>query len=116
MKLYKIYHNPRCSKSRQTLSLLQNAGINPEIILYLENKPSAKIISEILHKLQFDSARSLMRTGESLYKDLNLKNENDDAALIKAMSNHPKLIERPIVIKGDKAILGRPPENVLGLF
>lgn len=114
--MIKIYHNPRCSKSRQTLALLSEAGIEPEIILYLASPPSPKEIIDILRKLDFEDPRSLMRKGETIYKDLELKNVQDETALIRAMSENPKLIERPIVIKGDKAVLGRPPENVKGLI
>ena len=107
-----IYHNPRCSKSRQTLKLIEDAGVDVDIVLYLEELPSESAISSLLKKLGFSSARQLMRKGEPAYKELNLKVEQDEAKLISAMSAHPKLIERPIVVKGDKAILGRPPENV----
>lgn len=108
----KIYHNPRCSKSRQTLKLIEEAGELAEIILYLNEPLSSAEITELLGKLDFADARALMRTGEALYKELGLKTEADQAALIEAMSKHPKLIERPIVVKGNAAILGRPPENV----
>lgn len=108
----KIYHNPRCSKSRQTLKLIEEAGETPEIILYLNEPLSSAEISELLGKLGFTDARALMRTGEAIYKELGLKTETDQTALIEAMSQHPKLIERPIVVKGKAAILGRPPENV----
>lgn len=108
----KIYHNPRCSKSRQTLKLIEDAGAEPEISLYLTNLLSPEEIKELLSKLGFSDARQLMRKGEAIYKELNLKDETDQNALIDAMSAHPKLIERPIVVKGNRAILGRPPENV----
>ena len=107
----KIYHNPRCSKSRQTLALIEAAGIEVETILYLQTPLSEVEIKEILNKLGFKSARELIRKGESIYKELNLKEEQDETALIAAMAAHPKLIERPIVVKGKQAILGRPPEN-----
>jgi len=107
-----IYHNPRCSKSRQTLALIKEAGIEPEIVLYLENTISASDIRELLNRLGFNSARDLMRRGEADYKALALKNERDEGALIQAMVSHPKLIERPIVDDGRRAVLGRPPENV----
>ena len=108
-----IYHNPRCSKSRQTLKLIEDAGINVEIVHYLDNLLSKADISALLFKLGFSSARQLMRSGESIYKELNLKLETEESRLLAAMSANPKLIERPIVVKGNKAILGRPPENVL---
>ena len=107
----KIYHNPRCSKSRQTLALIEAAGVEVETVLYLQTPLSAEEIKNILKKLGFESARELMRKGESIYKELNLKNQHDETALIAAMAAHPKLIERPIVVKGQQAILGRPPEN-----
>jgi len=111
-----IYHNPRCSKSRQTLSLITQNGQTPEIVLYLETQPDAAEIKTLLLKLGFNDPRQLMRRGEAIYKELGLKDESDPDALIAAMAAHPKLIERPIVIKGDKAVLGRPPESVLALL
>ncbi|KZY35284.1 arsenate reductase (glutaredoxin) [Oleiphilus sp. HI0043] len=111
-----IYHNPRCSKSRQTLALIEEKGIQPEIVLYLDDTPDAKKISEILGKLGI-GARELLRKGEQAYKDNELADKTlSDAQLIDAMTKFPKLIERPIVIKGDKAVLGRPTENVLELI
>ena len=111
-----IYHNPRCSKSRQTLAILEENGITPEVILYLENTPDAKTIHSLLDKLGI-TARELLRKGEEAYKDLNLKDTSlNDAYLIDKMSEFPKLIERPIVVKGEKAVLGRPPENALKLI
>ncbi|MDX1757658.1 MAG: arsenate reductase (glutaredoxin) [Marinobacter sp.] len=112
----RIFHNPRCSKSRQTLALLEENGVQPEIIRYLDTPPSAEELSDILQLLHLEP-RELMRTKESLYKELNLA---DPAlgrdALIQAMVDNPKLIERPIVIRKGKAVLGRPPENVLDLL
>mgnify|MGYP003683116041 CR=1 FL=1 len=111
-----IYHNPRCSKSRQTLALIEEKGVEADIVLYLETPPSAKELSDLLGKLGI-SARQLLRKGEEAYKDNNLKDAAlSDADLIEAMVKFPKLIERPIVISGDKAVLGRPPENVLELI
>jgi arsenate reductase len=112
----KIYHNPRCSKSRQTLALIEEKGLTPTIIRYLESPPDTAEISDLLMKLGI-SARALLRKGEQDYKDQNLKNTQlSEAELIDAMATHPKLIERPIVVKNNKAILGRPPENVLDLI
>ena len=111
-----IYHNPRCSKSRQTLKLIEEADVSVETVLYLENPLSSEQISEILAKLGFEDARKLMRTGEAIYKELGLRGEGDQTVLIEAMAAHPKLIERPIVVKGNTAILGRPPENVQKLL
>ena len=110
-----IYHNPRCSKSRQTLELLQQHGIEPTIIKYLETPPSQAELSSLLNKLDI-SPRQLMRTKEAVYKELKLADESDDEALLTSMVNNPKLIERPIVVKGEKAVLGRPPENALELI
>ncbi len=107
-----IWHNPRCSKSRQTLKLIEDAGKAVEIVLYLDNPLGEAEIADLLLKLGFQSARDLMRKGESIYRELDLKDVQDQDALIKAMSDHPKLIERPIVSDGQTAILGRPPENV----
>lgn len=112
----KIYHNPRCSKSRQTLALIEEKGITPEIVLYLENTPDQAALKDILGKLGIN-ARDLLRKGEQDYKDNNLKDDSlSDDQLIDKMVEFPKLIERPIVVKGDKAVLGRPPENVLELI
>jgi arsenate reductase len=111
-----IYHNPRCSKSRQTLALIEEKGTSPEIILYLETPPSAKELTAIIEKLGI-KARDLLRKGEQDYKDNDLKNlALSDDELIAQMIKFPKLIERPIVIKGNKAALGRPPESVLPLI
>jgi arsenate reductase len=111
-----IYHNPRCSKSRQTLQLLQAQGIEPTIRLYLEDNPSAKELKQVISKLGI-TPRELLRKGEDAYKENQLNNkELSDTALIKAMVEFPKLIERPIVIKGDQAKLGRPPERVLEIL
>lgn len=107
-----IYHNPRCSKSRQTLALLEEKGIKPQVIEYLKEPLTAEDIQGLLRKLGFVSARELMRSKEEAYKELNLKDEEDESKLIEAMLSHPKLIERPIVVKGSKARLGRPPEAV----
>ncbi len=108
-----ILHNPRCSKSRQTLALLEEKGINPEVILYLENTPSTSELEAIIAKLGV-SIRDIIRTGEDAYRELNLKDaSHSDADLLKAMTEKPKLIQRPIVINGDKAAVGRPPESVL---
>ena len=111
-----IYHNPRCSKSRQTLALLEENGVTPEIVLYLETPPSEATLTELLGKLGIE-ARALLRKGEEAYKTNHLSNKDlSEQQLVAAMVSHPKLIERPIVVKGDKAVLGRPPENVLDLL
>lgn len=111
-----IYHNPRCSKSRATLQLLDEKGIEPTIIEYLKTPPSAEQLDAILRKLGMEP-RQLMRTREAEYKEAGLDDETlDRAALIQAMVEHPKLIERPIVLANDKAAIGRPPENVLEIL
>ena len=110
----KIYHNPRCSKSRDTLSLLKANGIDPQVVLYLETPPDADTLKALLKMLGMTSARELMRQKEDLYKSLNLaaKNLSEDA-LIQAMVENPTLMERPIVVAKGQARIGRPPEQVL---
>jgi arsenate reductase len=110
-----IYHNPRCSKSRTTLALLEENGVNPDVLLYLETPPSAQDISGLLSKLGM-TAGQLVRSGEDVYKECGLNKDSNDAQVLAAMAEHPKLIERPIVVMGDRAVLGRPPENVLALI
>ncbi len=107
----KIFHNSRCSKSRCGLQILEDSGQNFEIIDYLKNPLSEKEIKEILTKLGFTPIQ-LVRKNEAIWKD-NYKNKTlTDNDIIKAMATHPKLIERPIVIKGNKAVIGRPSENI----
>ncbi|MCX4028712.1 arsenate reductase (glutaredoxin) [Endozoicomonas sp. SM1973] len=107
-----IYHNPRCSKSRQTLQRIEAKNINPDIIRYLETPPTAAELKNILQLLGL-SAKQLIRTSEAEYKTLALDLETaTEDQLITAMVQHPKLIQRPIVIANGKAVLGRPPENV----
>ncbi len=112
----KIFHNPRCSKSRKTLQLLQEQGVEPEIIEYLKTPPSAEELDDILQKLAIEP-RELMRKKEAEYKTTGMNDEAlDREALIKGMVSTPKLIERPIVLANDKAAIGRPPENVLTIL
>jgi arsenate reductase len=116
MSQISIFHNPRCSKSRGALELLEERGIQPQIIRYLETPPSVTELKALLGKLGI-GARDLLRTGEDEYKELDLANPAlGDEQLIAAMASHPKLIERPIVIAGDKAVIGRPPEKVLEIL
>jgi arsenate reductase len=111
-----IFHNPRCSKSRATLSLLQEQGIEPEIVLYLESPPDAGELRIILDKLGM-SPRELMRTGEAEFRQQGLEDESlTDDELITAMVANPKLIQRPIVLAGGRAAMGRPPESVLDIL
>jgi arsenate reductase len=111
-----ILHNPRCSKSRQTLALLNENGVEPDIIEYLTSPPSKKQLQEILGKLGM-GPRDLMRKGEAEYKENNLSNPNlTDEQLLQAMIDYPKLIERPIVLANGQARIGRPPESVLEIL
>ena len=111
-----IYHNPRCSKSRQTLQLLEERGVKPEIVLYLEDTPDAGTLKGLLAKLNM-TARELIRSGEDAYKENNLADQSlSEDQLIAAMVEHPKLVQRPIVVNGDKAAMGRPPEAVLNIL
>ncbi|PSJ44898.1 arsenate reductase (glutaredoxin) [Zobellella endophytica] len=112
----RIYHNPRCSKSRETLALLEQHGHQPEVIKYLETPPDVDQLKTLLAQLGMSSARELMRTKEEEYQALGLAEVQDEAALLAAMVAHPKLIERPIVVHNDKAALGRPPEQVLDIL
>lgn len=110
-----IYHNPRCSKSRQTLALLEENGVEAAIVLYLENPLTVKELKAILSKLKmkpFDLVRKSEKVYKEKYKGVTLSDEEWLTALVE----NPKLIERPIVVKGKKAVLGRPPENVLDLI
>ena len=111
-----ILHNPRCSKSRNSLALLKEQGIEPDVRLYLENPPTEDELTSILEMLAI-SAKDLLRRGEPEYKELGLGNQNlSEQQFIQLMIKHPKLIERPIVIAGGKAVIGRPPEQVLNLL
>jgi len=111
-----IWHNPRCTKSRATLSLIEQHGLDPEIVEYLKTPPSADEIKAVLKKLRM-KPRDLMRKSEAPYKDLGLGSDKlSDDQLVTAMAENPILIERPVVIFGQRAKLGRPPEDVLDLF
>ncbi len=105
-----VWHNPRCSKSREGIKYLDEKGIEYEIRKYLDNPPSIDEIKSVLQKMNL-KARDIVRTKESVYKELNLK-ESDEESLIEAMSRYPKLIERPIVINGDKAVVARPQTKI----
>ncbi len=111
-----IYHNPRCSKSRQALKLLEEKGVQPEIVKYLDTPPDRATLARILEMLGLEP-RELMRKKEKEYKELGLNDPQlSREQLIDAMVAHPRLIERPIVVKDGKAILGRPPESVLEII
>ena len=112
----RIYHNPRCSKSRATLELLQEHNVAADVIEYLKTPPGKEELEQLLEMLKLEP-RQLMRTGESEYVELGLDDETlSRDALIEAMVTHPKLIERPIVVHNSKAIIGRPPEKVLDIL
>lgn len=115
MSLVTIYHNPRCSKSRNTLMLLKENSVNPQVVLYLDNPPDTRELKALLKKLGLTAAR-LVRRSEDAYKASGLNKDSDDEEILAAMAKYPKLIERPIVVKGSRAVLGRPPENVLELI
>ncbi|EGU29083.1 MULTISPECIES: arsenate reductase (glutaredoxin) [Vibrio] len=110
-----IYHNPRCSKSRQTLELLEQNGVQPEVIKYLETPLSIEALKTLYAQLELSEVRAMMRTKEELYKQLSLADASDEQ-LFTAMAENPKLIERPIVVANGKAKHGRPPEQVLAIL
>lgn len=111
-----IYHNPRCSKSRETLALLREHGVEPTIVEYLKTPPDAAQLGDILARLGM-RAREIIRTDDPDFRALQLDGEADeDAQLIAAMIEHPQMIQRPIVVAGERAALGRPPESVLALL
>lgn len=110
-----IWHNSRCSKSRQTLALLEENGHTPTIVKYLETGPNADQIRAVLTSLNIPAIK-LMRTGEKLFKELGLSKKDTDETLINAMVANPILIERPVVLNGSRAALGRPPEGVLDIL
>jgi arsenate reductase len=115
-KVVTIYHNPRCSKSRQTLALLTEKGLQPQIIEYLKTPPSAAELKRILKKLGV-KPRDIVRKSEAVYAELGLKDKDvSDDELIALMAANPILIERPIVVAGDKAAIGRPPDSVLKIL
>ena len=116
MATYTLYHNPRCSKSRQTLALLQENGIQPEIIEYLPSPPSLEALQQ-LQQLLGVAALQMLRTKEQVFAELGLGNHGlTDTQLLQAAAANPILLERPIVVCGDRAVIGRPPENALELL
>lgn len=111
-----LYHNPRCSKSRGALELLEARGLTPKVVRYLETPLTAAELQTLLQQLGLP-ARQLLRSGEDEYQALNLADSQlSDTQLIAAMAAHPKLIERPILVVGQRAIIGRPPERILELL
>ncbi len=116
MSEIEIWHNPRCSKSRQTLALLEEEGIEPTVIRYLDDPPSPERLQEVLGYLGI-APRELLRRREAAYKELGLGDDSlEDEEIIAAMVRRPKLIERPVVIRGPRAAIGRPPESVLEIL
>jgi arsenate reductase len=112
-----LFHNPRCSKSRSALAILQERGIEPKIVAYLEQAPSLAELKTLIAQLGFADARALMRQGEAEYKALALDNPAlTQEALIEALVAHPRLIERPIFVYNNRAVIGRPPERVLEII
>lgn len=112
-----IYHNPRCSKSRETLGLLEARGLTPEVIRYLETPPDVAALKTLVTQLNFSSVRQLMRHKDELYQSLELDNPSlAEEELYRVLAEHPALMERPIVVHGDQARLGRPPEQVLEIL
>ena len=110
-----LYHNPRCSKSRAALALLQERGVEPELVLYLQTPPTAAELKALLGKLGLTAAE-LVRSKEAAYRERGLGKSSSEAELLAAMAEEPKLIERPILVCGERAVIGRPPENVLELL
>jgi arsenate reductase len=110
-----IWHNPRCSKSRGALALLTGLGIDPTVVRYLDAAPTRDQLEDVLRRLGADDPRAITRTGERLYRELDLGGADRDT-LLDALAANPSLIERPIVIAGDRAVVGRPPERVRELF
>jgi arsenate reductase len=111
-----IYHNPRCSKSRETLALIEEKGITPTVIEYLKSPINLTQLNKLLTQLNYSSAHELVRHKEAVYKELNLSKTTSESELKDAMINNPKLIERPIVVNNNKAVIGRPPESVLAIL
>lgn len=110
-----VWHNPRCSKSRAALAILEENGVTPTEVKYLETPPSKSDIVTVLAALAME-AKDIVRTGEAVYKSLNLSAKSTNEEILNALVENPILIERPIIISGDRAVIGRPPENVLSLL
>lgn len=110
-----IYHNPRCKKSRETLQIIRDQGMEPDIVEYLKNPPEPEELRELLRKLGM-KAEDIVRKGEKEFKEHFKGKDLSQEEWLKALKQHPKMIERPIVVEGERAVLGRPPENVQELF
>lgn len=113
---FTLYHNPRCSKSRQTLALLESHGVTPDVVLYLDTPPNAKTLKTLIKQLALPRAHDLLRHKEAEYALAGLSTDSKDDDVIAAMVKYPKLLERPIVVSGNRAVIGRPPENALALI
>lgn len=111
----RVWHNPRCSKSRSAMSILAERGVDPDEYRYVDERPTRAEIERVVELLGFDDPMAIVRTGEDVWKQLGVDPADRDAVL-DALEEHPILIERPIVIRGDRAVVGRPPENVLELL
>jgi arsenate reductase len=111
----RIYHNPKCTKSRETLALLRDNGVEPEIVEYLKTPPSAADVEDLIAKLKLEP-HAILRTKEEPYKRLKLSPKSSQTAVAKAIAEEPILLERPIVVAGKRAAIGRPPENVLAIL
>lgn len=110
-----IYHNPRCSKSRETLALLEERGIEPDVVRYLDTPLTVETLRELARRLGM-GAHDMIRSNESVYRELGLGPDSDEDALFAAMAQHPVLLQRPIVVANGKARIGRPPESVLDIL
>lgn len=116
MDMPTLYHNPRCSKSRQALALLGDAGITPQVVLYLETPPTVAALQTLVEKLGLTRAHDLLRTKEAEYQQAGLTPDASNQEVLEAIHQFPKLLERPILVVGQRAVIGRPPENVLELI
>ena len=116
MKEFTLYHNPRCSKSREALALLEQHKITPRVVLYLETPLNKTTLKKLLKQLALN-ARDILRSNEDIYKELKLQQANlSDDAILQAITEHPKLLQRPIVSNGERAVIGRPPSDIIGLL
>jgi len=115
MAEYTLYHNPRCSQSRHALALLEENGITPNIVKYRDTPPDAETVRTLVKQLRLNRAHDLVRPKEAEYKEAGLSRDADDDTVINAIARYPKLLERPVLVKGDRAVIGRPPETVLEL-
>ena len=115
MSTVTIWHNPRCGKSRDGVKLLEEKGVEAEVVKYLDTPPDAETVRTLVKQLRLDRAHDLVRPKEAEYKEAGLSRDADDDTVINAIARYPKLLERPVLVKGDRAVIGRPPETVLEL-